>query len=232
MLNLQWERDLTIIKETIIRACDKFDNVLLWQNINGEKVMIPCLITNIDPIDNKVTLYFNHTINVHKLDPQVEIFGRCNERSLIFKSTVDDIIKNEIVINVPTEVRVLECRSYTRNIFGVDSHIYSTVDKVEEDLLGKSNFNLRLYDISQSGASFVVKTNEKKLFKVGETLKISSFDQFEMDTPLECQVCHLTDVLQKNATSSYSFRKMGVKFDFSLPEAIYLNILERIVSGG
>jgi len=230
MIDLQWERDTAIIKETIVRACDNFDDVLLWQNINGKKITINCMMTTFLALEDKIIFNFNNSTNAQQIDTAKAIYGRCNERSLIFKSTISDIITNEITINLPTEVRVLENRTHGRDIFGINSVIYSSVEKIEDDLLGKSKFNLRLFDISQSGASFVVKTSEKKLFRVGEFLNISSFDQFQMKDPLGCEILHLTDVLQNDATSSFSFRKMGVKFDFAIPEKIYLSILERIVN--
>ncbi|OUR97108.1 hypothetical protein A9Q84_12320 [Halobacteriovorax marinus] len=231
MIQLEWERDISTIRETIIRGCENFDNVLLWQNIAGQRVLIPCLMTTFMPLDNRVVFSFNNSSHLKKFDPSQIVYGRCNERSLIFKSDTFTMSSNELSIPLPSEVRVLENRKFKRNSFGVNSIIYSTIEKFEIDLLGKKRFNLRLYDISQSGASFVVKTNEKKLFTVGESLKIYSFDQFEMKEALECEVFHSSDITQRNETSSFSFRKIGVKFDFHLQKKIYLSILERIING-
>lgn len=229
MLNLLWEEESKIISETFNRAESEHKDILLWQDLDGQKLMAPSFLHKIDPIDQIVTFGILNLDKRYKFDLQNDLYGRLDERSLLFKAEIVNMSMQLVSIHLPDKVRVLELRKHERLHFGQKSAVYSNVERVADDLLGRRVYNIRLFDISRSGASFIVKSGDRKFFNIDEDINILNIGTMEMGTPLEATIVYSEEISYKSGSMQMSISKLGIKFNHSIPERMYNSLLERII---
>jgi hypothetical protein len=229
VLNLLWEEKFKVISDTFAREESSCKPILLWQDEDGQKVLAHSFLHRIDTIDQIVTFNISNLDNRFKFNIQKELYGKLNERSLLFKAQIVSMSKHLVSVYLPDKVRVAELRRFQRLNLGRNSAVYSNVERVEDELLGKRVYNIRLFDISRSGASFIVKSGDKKFFKKGEILKVLNFGTMDMGIPLEASIVYAKDISYSEGNIQLSISKLGLKFDHSLPERMYNTLLERII---
>ena len=229
MLNLLWEEEVKVISDTFDRADSNSKDLLLWQDVDGKKLMEPSFLHNIDSVDQIVTFAISNMDKRYKFDLQSNLYGRLNERSLLFKAQIISMSRHLVSIYLPDKVRILELRKYQRVNLGHHSAVYSKIERMEDDLLGKRIYNIRLYDISRSGASFIVKSGDRKYFKEDEIIKILNLGAMDMGTPLEATIVYAIDISYNEGSVQMSIAKLAIKFDHSFPERMYNSLLERII---
>ncbi|WP_127715852.1 PilZ domain-containing protein [Halobacteriovorax sp. HLS] len=229
MLDLIWEKESKIISQTFLRANENFKAILLWQNINGRRSLFPSVVHDVNFLDKTVTFCLKDMEKKYRFNSDELLYGRLDERSLLFKSPIVNVNDFLVTVHLPDEVRLLELRNYQRTHYGHNSAIYGNVERVVDDLLGQKVYSFRLFDISQSGASFVIKAKDKKCFNKGDVVLIQNIGETKMDVPMEAEVVYVKDVPYTDGAIKYGISKLGVKFDHAMPERMYNILLERLI---
>ncbi len=154
----------TILNSYLKMKC----NLTLWQNIFEQRYEKIARIYRFDIDSEKLWLASTHSFSNFK--EGYEIYGHFQERKLIFKTNINYIGENKIVVNTPKEIKMLKSRSSERSSV-VEKNIY-----IYYKFLTDSHFNhrARVLDMSQKGLGLIVNNHDSNRFYVGDTISLKN----------------------------------------------------------
>ncbi|MFZ4713553.1 MAG: hypothetical protein ACOYL6_07575 [Bacteriovoracaceae bacterium] len=181
--------------------------ILLWQKVDGKRLMIEAIVKKIQKDQGAVILEpKDPSIKLKDKEP---IYGKGEVRNLLFKETLNFSSSQMIIFPIPKDVRLDELRQEQRHDFTngekvifLSEHKMSQKQDLHERVLG---------DFSKSGLSFTTELIHINNLNVGDKISIAQIGNLSFEPRIEGQITYILP-LQQIAIGKKTFYRVGVKF--------------------
>jgi hypothetical protein len=148
--NLRFENNLNSIASLMREMQVHKTSLTLWQNQTGNRILSQAFIKHLDSNHNVITLN-PFKKNFLSFKPDDLIFCHTEFKSIVFKTSIKTLDANLLNCSIPESLRLLELRTEPRVNFGLEFN--------PPEIMTENNDVFRLFDLSPSGASFIIPRN-------------------------------------------------------------------------
>lgn len=208
-MNLSKYRDTADFRE-ILRLFQKSsegENNLLWQNIDGQRILYPVTHLEIDFVGREVVVYLDNQENLKSNSP---IYFKLSYNDTIFKHT-DFLVQSDCVsFKFPHTLKTQELRTSERFALD-DEEEYSAVLSASAQAEVGQQLKVKLSDFSASGLGLAISEVNKHIVKNNKTFWVHSINDFRFKSPIAADVMYL---IKENKGKKYRF---GMQLHKHLP---------------
>lgn len=190
MKDYVWARETSEIQSAIDNSISSNDQILYWQSCGNEKMVLSGIILLQEPTEKNIIVSCDKPSELRKLDKRKEIFVKLKNRNTVFKSKIVHIAKDNVEVQLPSEVKTVELRKSIRNEIQEES--FALIEKIDSSHLGKMQFSFGLLNESESGFGLSLSVSKMNLFQIGETVKIIKMKGKYLGNPIVCKIIHIT----------------------------------------
>jgi HD-GYP domain-containing protein (c-di-GMP phosphodiesterase class II) len=169
-------------KEEILAILEKSNESktnILWQSLANHREVYEIELIDADELKGEVKFFIN---NANKVDVSQFAFLKLHHRDSVFKGNIKSISNNQIVMNIPEEIKTTELREIARYEFSPleDKHV---VLKVMNDYNKESfaSIKVKIKDISVRGIGLLVSDKNNPFFLPGRFIRIESLGRVKMN---------------------------------------------------
>jgi c-di-GMP-binding flagellar brake protein YcgR len=182
--------------------------LMMWQNKIYERVKTEVYISRIDTINKTITTKPTTQDNF-KFSKSFTIYLYRDDISLLFKTTNNSISNNTIILNIPSDIRLLEKRKYPRIKLTKDKNV-ATIQKTQGYKKQQKNYKFQIIDVSRTGIALIVYSHELSLFNKSSEVILNQINDNYLDEPITGSVAYFKKIKSK-VTGSNIFR-VGINF--------------------
>lgn len=222
--NLRIAKVRSEIVNVLLKIYINDSSVLIWQKENEKKrILNTAKISHVD--ENIGVMHLRSTSGEWStnIKGELALYFKGDEQSILFKAKNLIIQKNELIVPIPAEVRLLEKRYAPRlKLDATDSKNNLVVQKIFEN--GKrKQFCVTVIDISLTGVAVAVGRAEAKFFYEGDTVYVIELANNGLKNNVPGKVVYLRPVDYIDASLKTKGFRVGIKFDCYLtPEQLQL----------
>lgn len=206
----------SILAEDISSQC------IMWQNIEGERVIYSIKKIEKSEDDKLVTFQIKNYQNDFILDRPVYV--KLKFRGTMFRSSIAKLSGSLVTLNFPlvADVKTIELREEVRINFDLSEERFITIGMLHNGKWNKEQaLKFQLLDISESGVCVLVTDENKNYLQNSKVLAITHLGSMELSMPVF--------MIQKYA-SKFRYRKNGkgyfrIRIGFKLKDKIKKEIL-------
>ena len=210
--DLRVSRNITELSKDIKAILGNNEGFTIWQNINGEKEVIPGVINSQFLSSSELTLEFEIT-DSQKIKPKTKIFMFCDACSMLLKGRIKVISKSKMKVIIDHKFYLKEKRTIPRTEFG-KNNIHGSIERKIELKNTTKTEDVRLKNISCSGCGFYISANRAIFFQPGSEINIESIEGIYIPEVTKGLITHITPV--DVMFDSNKLMLVGVKFLYSV----------------
>lgn len=215
---MDWRDDPLELSEALLRTSSVGQEIVLWQVIDGKRVVVKALVHYIMTEQRIIVLEIPKDLKGFKAD--LEFYVKLHDRDALFATNMFKRQKDKLFLCFPTRYRIKENREDKRVKFGEEKKVRVVMRKTESDILGQSQFDFELTDISSSGLGASIGLSKLGSLSNVKKLEVLSIGRIPMKTPLMGEVVNIS----KQGKGINQYLKIGLKFEKSLSEEFISNI--------
>lgn len=196
----------------------------MWQDIVGEKVVVPSLVKG--HIQKKGNLFIDfEVLEVEKIIESESLFLFCERLKILIKGRIISISKPGLQIIIEPKFYMHEKRkSYRMNVS--DKNIEVKFKRILAQQDREKEEKAQLNDLSNGGCGFFVTANRIVKFQKDNSIVIQYFGKIKVESPISGKVAHITPIQLDHGMNKTVFL-VGVKFDRAVSNIDhYLQMLE------
>ncbi len=207
-------RDWKEIINLILKSANEGES-FLWQTIGNERQQ-----RNITKIDlrlntNKLHIFVENTDGI---DITHVLYLKLAFRQSVFKASIIQIKKSELVLSIPKDIRCRDFRNLPRKTFksaqyyvGLRPHV--SFMRSEQLTLMKTELN----DITIKGMGAYISDNNSHFFAPGKLLELVDIEERSLNRPLLAMVVYQEKLRSKAENSRGLYYRIGIKMIDSIP---------------
>ena len=194
-------------------------NCLIWQNIEGERVIY--IIKHITKSEDGKLVTFQIADFQNDFIQDEAVYVKLNYRGTMFRSSITKISKNLITLNFPlvVDVKTIELRGEPRISFDLSDEYFVSLGVIHDGKWQKEQvLRFPVVDISESGVCLLVSDQNKNFLKNSLVLIITHLGGVELDKPVSLEQKYSTPFrYRKNGKSFFNIR-VGFSLSEKLPQ--------------
>lgn len=203
-LNLRFENNPHSIASLIRELQVHKTSLTLWQNLVGDRILAQAFVKHIDG-QQKLMSLSPFKKNFMAFDRKETIFGYTEFKSIVFKTTINNLDSNLIACPLPENIRLIELRNEPRLNFELEFN--------PPEIITESNNVFRLFDLSQKGASFIIPRSLLGKYFVDDRLHLSPLTMSFKDQFHEAKIKHISPYY-RGLKNPHQFFRIGVQFKY------------------
>lgn len=164
----------------------------IWQNVNGEKQVIPGVINSQFLTNTELTIEFE-IIDGEKIRPKTKVFMFCENCSMLLKGKVKQLSKSKLKVLIDHKFYLKEKRMAARMELS-SSEVHAMIDRKIELKNTVKTEDVRLKNISGYGCGFYITSNRAVFFQPGSEIIIKSLGNVPLKQALTGEITHITPV--------------------------------------
>ncbi len=199
------------ILDVLLKAKKSRDN-FLWRS--SQRKTIPILIQQIHAEDNtvEITLQKNEGVVINEKE---ELYLKLAARDSAFKTKVQRISKDSIVLEFPDEIALSENRFENRQYFQPNDEKLVQIKKVRNNVssLSERFFELLVSDISQTGIALFLTPAQSENFKINDYILLDALGSFRINPAITGEIVFKIP----HALGA----KIGIQFSKKIPKVTF-----------
>lgn len=222
--NLRIARVRSEIVNVLLKIYINDSAVLIWQRDNEKKRLLnTARISNVD--ENIGVFHLRSTSGAWSasIKGELALYFKGEEQSILFKAKNLIVEKDELIVPIPSEVRLLEKRYAPRLKLDPGNSMNNlVVQKIFEN--GKrKQFSVLVIDISETGVAIALSRNEAKYFYEGDAVFLIELANHGLKDMVPGRIVYLRPADYLDAILKTKGFRVGIKFDCYLsPDQIKL----------
>lgn len=190
--DLRVSRSISELSKDIKTILGQNEGFTIWQNINGEKQVIPGVINSQFLSSSELTLEFE-IADADKIKPKTKVFMFCERASMLLKGKIKVISKSKLKVLVDHKFYLKEKRTTPRMELS-DKEVNLLINrKIELKNTVKSE-DVKLKNISSCGAGFFITSNRAVFFQPGSEVVLKSIGKVQFTENITGIITHVTPV--------------------------------------
>ena len=190
---------------------EKCPNNILWQTVNGKRILINVELIYFDEKVGDIKMLLQG--DYQDLDIDQPVFLKSDYKSTVFKTQVVSLIENEIEIKVPEEICLLNQRSFP-HISVIEQSLFAVFIFKGHKLPLK--YRLQIIDISLGGLALLVSSKDMPLFVTGAIVDFSSIAHSFKIENMTGKICYIREYIDSSGADQMYIT--GINFAQNLPD--------------
>jgi len=187
-------------------------HVIIWQKENETKRVLNTAY--ISKIDLNVGVFYLSSISGQwdrAIKNELALYFKGEEESILFKAKNLIVQKNELIVPIPAEVRLLEKRNQARFNLQNKTPVNIILQKnFEKDK--KRQFSVSIIDISITGVAVALSKSEAKYFYEGDTISVIEMANLELKDFVPAKIIYLKPVQFSESHFQMKNYRAGIQF--------------------
>lgn len=208
MDNFIWENRSEEKSRAMLWAIVHSQTITLWQSHNTDRFIFTAQVLKYDENTGLVLIAPLNQKDILKIDKNEVIYIRFPYRSMVCKCRVVKLQKENIWLQIPSDVKLIENRKIQREC-SEDEHTV-LIEKTKDDIVGKLTHSFGILDQSSEGFGFSISLGKVSLFEIGEILKIVKIRGKQLQNAIMVEIKHISPQIKNGMPVSGSY-KIGCK---------------------
>lgn len=194
--------------------------IVLWQMIENKRVLSNAMITDITPTSIHLTLEKadkaatqNEALNISQ---NCTLYLHGPSRNVLFKQNIVTLKGEDIILDLPSEIRLHELRDKPRYYFSPEDRKKIRLEVLDPRLKRPLLKIFLVWDISVGGVGLNIPVQEGYLFEKNKEVSIKFISNEAIGDDLKATVAYVRPVVNKNK-EIISFR-VGLQFSKELTQ--------------
>lgn len=207
-LNLRITANHQEIQKALTEYHGKNHQVFLWQKKASYRIKKYAQVKELAFKDGICQLACE---NLSDISSDMPLYFYGEQRKVLFKLSKYEMKKNELTFKIPNLIRIEELRSHKRIDLSEHKNVILTFSKLSNYDTTKTEYILKLRDITEAGCSFILNVSNVKHFQVGDSISIYRLGHDLINPPIIGEVMYLEaqDPIGQTENRIY---KTGIKF--------------------
>lgn len=211
--NLRIAKVYSEIVNVLLKIYVNKSQVLIWQRENETKRFLNSAV--ISKVDERVGVFhLRSTSGLWKsgIKGELALYFKGAEQSILFKVKNLIVQKDELLVPIPTEVRLIEKRNQPRMLLDpCNANNTIGIQKIFENG-NRKHFGVSIIDISITGAAIVIGRTEAKYFYQGDTVYVIEMANMILKAPIPGKVVYVKPFDQSDSNLKTKSHRIGIQF--------------------
>ncbi len=216
---MDWREDPCELSEALSRTASVGQEVLLWQVIEEKRVAVKALVHFILLEQEIVVLQMPKNLKGFKAN--LDFYVKLKDRDTLFVTSMVKRQGDKLFLSFPKRYRIKENRSSKRMALANKYNLKVVMRKIEDNVLGQTQFDFILKDISSIGIGVTIGVSKFDSLKSCTKLEILSIGPQKLEKPL---IAHIVN-LGKQGEGGNQHLKIGL----TLAEPLDLEFLKQFL---
>jgi hypothetical protein len=216
---MDWCEEVDSLAEALTRTALEGDFLTIWQVIEGKRVVAKVKVHHIFTEERLIVLSIPKELKGFKAD--LEFYVKLKDRDTLFSTNMFKRQKDKLFLTFPAKYRIKENRENRRRLFKEAEGVKVTMRKVNDEVLGQTQFEFDLFDISSTGLGATIGLSKEDALRCVDSLEIVKIGNKQINPPKSAKIIHLKiqgDTLKKKLKIGLKFEKL---LDRSFIDDIY-----------
>lgn len=207
--NLRFSTNINELSKDIKAILGDNAGFTIWQNINGEKILIPGILNSQFLSNTELTVEFE-VIDGKKMRTQTKVFMFCESSGILLKGRIRKIAKSKLRVVIDHKFYLREKRLIARVDLS-DKGYHIVIDRKVELKNKVKTEDVKLKNVSNFGCGFYVTSNRAVFFQPGSEICVKSLANIPFKYKVNAVITHITptDV----DFDSNKLMLVGIRFD-------------------
>jgi Tfp pilus assembly protein PilZ len=211
---MNWQEEHHDLADALIRTSVKAQEVVLWQVLNGRRMMVKALVHHVFVDQGLIVLTIPAELKGFK--SQLEFYVKLADRDTLFSTNMFKRQKDKLFLSFPSRYRIKENREADRRLFSADEKVKIIMEKTDEGILGQSQFEFTLVDISRSGLGAHIGLAKYDSLRCVDSLKLINIQNKPIKPFIAAKVINLFE----HGNGLEKRLKIGVQFDREMKQEL------------
>lgn len=227
--DLRVSKNINELSKDIKSILGHNEGFTIWQNINGNKEIIPGVVNSQYLSSSELTLEFE-IIDSEKINPRTKVFMFNEASSMLLKGRIKLISKSKLKVLIDHKFYLKEKRTLSR-IEMEKKNIHGNITRKIELKNASKSEDVRLKNINSYGCGFFISANRAVFFQPGSEVTIQSIEGVDISASVNGIISHVTPV--EVSFDGNKLMLVGVKFSSEIHEIdtiiqeVEINLLDR-----
>ncbi len=186
--------------ESILKVADATD-CIIWQNINGERVVYDVIEVEYKEENRETKFKLNKYQN--DFDARDFVYIKMKYRGTMFKTSISEILGSYITVSNPINdsVKTIELRNESRVSFDLNEETLITMSIIRKEVTkGERILRFQISDISESGICLLVSNQNRQFIEDSREIYITHLGSHKLEEPMP---------VIRQYTEDFRFKKLG-----------------------
>ena len=206
---MDWCEEVDSLAEALTRTALDGEFLTIWQIVDGKRLVAKVKVHHIFTEERLIVLTIPKDLKGFKAD--LEFYVKLKDRDTLFSTNMFKRQKDKLFLTFPAIYKIKENRENKRRLFKDTEGVKVTMRKPNSDVLGQTQFEFDLFDISSTGLGATIGLSKEDALKNVEILEIIKIGKRMIDPPKCAKVIHLKtqgDSLTKKLKIGLEFEKL------------------------
>ena len=206
--DLRVSKSISELSKDIKAILGNNEGFTIWQNINGEKQVIPGVINSQFLSSSELTLEFE-IADGDRIQPKTKVFMFCENCSMLLKGKIKLISKSKLKVLIDHKFYLKEKRTVPRMELS-QKEIHAQIDRKIELKNKHKQEDVRVKNISSFGCGFYITSNRAIFFQPGSEIILKTLGEVQFQEEVTGVITHVTPV--EVSFDSNKLMLVGIKF--------------------
>lgn len=217
--NFRLTNDIDELAQIISNIKNNGVEFKVWQNIDGEKFIIPGVLKSYIHKKDKLFIDFDITASDNIIEEE-KLFLFCSKFNILVKGKIKHFSKTSLQIKVDKKFYLNEQRDLFRMDVEKKGIDLSIIKKLEHQNKAKA-LTVKLKDLCNGGCGFLVPSSRAGQFQCGTKISIEKVGSINLEDIINGQVAHITPIKANHGVNENLYL-IGVRFDEIVPNIDHL----------
>ena len=212
--NFRLTSALNELDDIISSIRDKKIDLMLWQNIAGEKHILQGSLKSHSYKAGQLTIDFNLAKNSNVKDDE-KLYFFCQKKNILIKGKVRLLDNGQVQIKVDKKFYLNEQRALFR-MDVTEKNITIVLSRMLEQHEREKKETVILRDLCNDGCGFLIPQSRATQFSVKNNINIEKFGTIELKNPIKGRITHISSVSIGNGINDNQYL-VGISFNETVP---------------
>lgn len=193
-------------------ACKERIPVVIWQNINNERLILNATFKNYNIEENTIVLDIKNP-QALPLKNRATLYLKGNFKSILFKEMLTFSSGKIAIFNIPKELRLIELRKFERKQFRLTDDKFVEFFRINKLTDKKESFKFHILDLSNRGLAFNAESMEATNFIEKESITITAISDVKLPVPVKGTINYIKGQKQNIKAKQVFHYRLGVVFE-------------------